>query len=453
MSEQIPVAVIGGGFSGAIIAVQLSRILPEGRPIVIFERSEQIGSGLAYATDNEEHLLNVRAANMSAFPDQPDHFEAWLAGRSQDCHTTEAGLFSSRRLYGRYVTETFQQAGRIKRQRCSIVDCRRGDDGFILTDETGRDHPVAAVVLATGHVAPAPGADPRQVTNPWDLAYLDGLDPDKPILILGTALTMVDILLTLRRSGYRGPVTALSRRGLLPRAHRPALPWPTPDFTAAERASVLGTMRRLREEVRSAAAQGVDWRSVIDSIRPITADLWRGWDQEQKLRFLRHARRWWDIHRHRMAPPNAEALEQERASGGLTATAGRITSLLPGAGGISVTWRDPKGVEKSGSFQRVISATGLEKLGQDRTGLIGRLLERGLVRLDPLEIGLDVTGQLETIGRPGVPTPGLWAVGPLVRGTFWECIAVPDIRRQAADCAARVADYLPLTTTFPVMCG
>jgi len=451
----LPVAVIGGGFSGAMTAVQLSRSLPPDRPIQVFERGEKIGTGVAYGTGNAQHLLNVRASNMSAFPDEPGHFEAWLkteAGAARaDWHETEAGVFSSRRLYARYIADTFARAERPLTVRRAVADCRRTDDGFLLTDEAGQEHAAAAVILATGHVLPSPGGDSRHVTNPWDLSYLDGLDPEVPILVLGTALTMVDILLILRQAGHRGEIVALSRRGALSLAHRPITPWPTPDFTAGERATVRGVMRRLRREAAKAASAGVDWRAVIDSIRPITVDLWAGWDKAERLRFLRHARRWWDIHRHRMAPPNAEYIERERQSGGLSVIAGRLLSLSGGPDGLAATWRLRSGGEQTRRFQRVINATGLESLGRGRAGLIDRLLGNGLVRLDPLGIGLDVTDSLAAIGAGGTPVPGLWAVGPIVRGTFWECIAVPDIRRQAADCAARVADYFAVTSTVPVM--
>lgn len=441
-----PAAVIGGGFSGAITAVQLNRRLRPDQKIIVFEPAERIGSGLAYATDNAQHLLNVRAANMSAFPDEPADFENWLKNQEDSCHATEAGLFSSRGLYARYIGETFEREPRLQRIRCTIADCRRDAEGFVLTDEAGQDYPVAAVVLATGHVSPAPNDDPRLVANPWDLRYLDHLDKDQPILILGTALTMVDILFTLRRSGYRGPVTALSRRGLLPQPHRASASWPTPHFLAEDRESVRRVMRRLRQEVGQAAAQGIGWRAVIDSIRPLTADLWKGWPIEQRQRFLRHARRWWDIHRHRMAPPNAATLDEERRSGGLTVAAGRDVTIRPGPEGLNVTWRSG-----GGTFQRVINATGLESLSAGRGCLIDRLLKRGLIRLDSLQIGLDVTDDLAVLDGAGTPVPGLWAVGPIVRGTFWECIAVPDIRRQAADCATKVSDYLAVTTTFPVI--
>jgi uncharacterized NAD(P)/FAD-binding protein YdhS len=67
-----------------------------------------------------------------------------------------------------------------------------------------------------------------------------------------------------------------------------------------------------------------------------------------------------------------------------------------------------------------------------------RLLERGQVRLDRHQLGLEVTPALQAISRSGAATPGLWALGPLVRGVFWECTAVPDIRLQAVQLAGSV---------------
>lgn len=68
------IAIVGGGATGVLAALHLSRALPAGAAeIVLIEPAETIGRGLAYATDDPRHLLNVRVANMSAFADQPDH--------------------------------------------------------------------------------------------------------------------------------------------------------------------------------------------------------------------------------------------------------------------------------------------------------------------------------------------------------------------------------------------
>jgi len=64
------------------------------------------------------------------------------------------------------------------------------------------------------------------------------------------------------------------------------------------------------------------------------------------------------------------------------------------------------------------------------------------VRPDPLGIGLDVTRSLQVVDCEGHAVANLWALGPLVRGVFWECVAVPDIRLQAQ----RVADEVVAAT-------
>ena len=436
--SRLPIAVVGGGFSGAVTALHLTRLLQGSPPVMLFERTGRVGPGLAYATASPSHLLNVRAANMSAFPDDPAHFERWLAadsGEPGDRHDTEAGLFASRRLYARYLCDTFEaEGGRTLRIPAEIVDCRREDGAFVLTDATGTDHRLSAVILATGHVAPRPAADPRHVTDPWEPGWLAGLDPAQPVLIRGTALTMVDIVLTLRESGFAGPIIALSRRGQLPQAHRAAAAWSLPDLTPAERSTVRGVLRRLRREADQAHGQGVDWRSVIDSIRPITSDLWRGWSLGERQRFLRHARRWWDIHRHRMAPPVEKLIAADLRAGSLRVESGRLDSITAEAEGLRVAWNG-----RDLLCQRVVDAVGLAGMREVRPGLVDRLMARGLARLDPLGIGLDVEDSLAVRGADGEPVPGLWALGPMVRGTFWECIAVPDIRRQAAAVAAQAA--------------
>ena len=74
------VAIIGGGFSGTLQAINLLR--HDGPGAILIERAPQAGRGLAYGAALPGHVLNVRAANMSAFPDRPDDFADWLAARA-----------------------------------------------------------------------------------------------------------------------------------------------------------------------------------------------------------------------------------------------------------------------------------------------------------------------------------------------------------------------------------
>src|ERR1700722_20420782 len=76
MSE-FTVAIIGGGFTGATLAAQLLRRSGGSVSVFLIERRARLGRGVAYSTECTEHLLNVRARNMSAYPDEPENFLLW----------------------------------------------------------------------------------------------------------------------------------------------------------------------------------------------------------------------------------------------------------------------------------------------------------------------------------------------------------------------------------------
>jgi uncharacterized NAD(P)/FAD-binding protein YdhS len=100
----------------------------------------------------------------------------------------------------------------------------------------------------------------------------------------------------------------VSRNGLLPQAHA-ATPLPPADLTAlvSELVGAPGgvqarrLLRELRQTARALSARGVDWRSVIDGLRPHTARLWQAMPAAERRRFLSRLRPFWEVHRHRMA--------------------------------------------------------------------------------------------------------------------------------------------------------
>jgi uncharacterized NAD(P)/FAD-binding protein YdhS len=83
---RVTIIIIGGGASGVLLALHLLRGPDRRFEVTIIERRAELGAGVAYATNHPDHLLNVRASNMSAFPDDPGHFVRWLAGR-QSAHS------------------------------------------------------------------------------------------------------------------------------------------------------------------------------------------------------------------------------------------------------------------------------------------------------------------------------------------------------------------------------
>ena len=181
---------------------------------------------------------------------------------------------------------------------------------------------------------------------------------------------------------------------------------------------------------------------MIDGLRPITAELWRGLPATERTRFLRHLRPWWDAHRHRIAPTVADRFEAMLREGKLTIRRGRVRDVERDGkcAVVSVQGLGAGPVERL-TIQRLIYTTGPgSAAGTD--ALINSLIAQGLARTDPQGIGLQVTDALELVGADGAPTPRLWALGPIVRGVFWECTAVPDIRQQARAAADVIAREL-----------
>ncbi|SFI84268.1 FAD/NAD(P)-binding protein [Methylobacterium brachiatum] len=450
----LPVAVIGAGFSGTMVALQVLAASNR-RPVLLCERAENFGRGLAYATDNPAHVLNVRAANMSAFPDRPDHFEAWLArtelnlapAETPGICRTAAGTFVARGLYGRYLAEllidtvTGPDVPRLRLINDAVVDLEPTTEGFLLRTEGGLTRRVAGAVLAMGNLPSNGQFASRHRASPWRPEGFDRLDPTRPVLIVGTGLTMVDAVAALRGRGFAGPVVAISRRGLLPSAHAPTRPWPVPTLAPTDLTSLSHLLGRIRAEIAAAQAADADWRGVLDALRPITDSAWKGLPAAERARFLRHLRPYWDVHRHRMAPPVAEALAENIARGSLAVRAGRILSVVDEPAEALVTWLPRRGTQPEAMrVQCIFDATGVGGVAGTHDPLLTRLLDRGLIQPGPFGLGLDTDAEFRVLGPQSQGT--LWTIGPLLRGVLWECTAVPDIRTTATRLAATVVKTL-----------
>lgn len=397
-----PVAIIGGGFSGTLLAINIVR---QGGRVALIERSgEQLGRGVAYGTREVDHLLNVRAANMSAFPDDAGHFLRWL-GHDQP----ESGhRFVPRMTYGLYLRELLLKALSDAPDRLQIIEQPALDivwhDSFAeVALAKGPALAARKVVLALGHFVPAglpqltKLAPPVLVNNPWLEACTRNLDGLDHILLVGTGLTAVDVALSLDKAGYGGRITALSRRGLGPRAHAQSGPSVEPVPCPSARGSWL--IRHLRQ--RSAQ---VDWRQAIDELRPHTQNLWRQHDEAAQARFLRHARPWWDVHRHRLAPAVADRVARMESEGRLRFVAGRIVDALPQEHGAQVHWR-PRGARhlKQLDVGRIILCAGPEgDLARCQHPLLTSLLQQGKVRGDRHRLGLDVDHLCRVMDAGGV---------------------------------------------------
>ncbi|MCQ8242140.1 FAD/NAD(P)-binding protein [Rhizosaccharibacter radicis] len=463
------VAIVGAGFSGTLLALHLLRRAPPATRVVLVERNTQFGRGPAYSTGNSSHLLNVPAGRMSAFHNSPGDFLAWLGSLPEaDLCGIEPGpgTFVPRRMFGRYIRQLVNNELKVPGRRAQL-ELVRGDvtniavhaGGVSLTLDRDRTIEADRAVLAIGNFPPAPPpvADPsfydtdQYRADPWGPETLEGLDPDAPVLLVGTGLTMVDTVISLLDQEHRGPITALSRRGLLPHRHAPAPPvaWPEAD-SIPTRLNQLA--RTLRGNAEAAVSAGCGWHGVIDEIRPVTTDLWQTMSLSDRQRFLRHLRPWWDVHRHRLAGPVADRIDAVRRSGQLRIRAGRIRGYERRPDGLVDVCFRPRfgdGTDRVEAL-RVINCAGPDAdYSRIRDPLVRDLLRQGLVRPDPLCLGLDVTAKCALRGRDGAISRRLFAVGPVTKGAFWEMTAVPDIRQQAEFLAEQLASLVRARSGAP----
>lgn len=430
------VIVVGAGFSGLLATIHLLR--HPGVEVVLIERGAVFGVGPAYSTDNPDHLLNVRAGNMSAFPEDPGHFVLWLARRGQ---TYGAEAFVSRAIYGEYLKSllgellaTPDTSYRLRLLNGEASDLRE-DSGWQMTVAGSGSLQSDAVVLALGNDEPTTPTglvnltkSPRYFNDPW--RGLAGVpDAASRILLLGTGLTMVDAALSLRRP--RRTMIAISRRGLLPHAHAPH----EAIDALHHRGSPVGLLRQARAMTREA-----DWRAVMDELRPQTRAMWRSWSVPQRARALRHLRPYWDIHRHRLAPQIASRVTEMRGTGELFVHSGKVVEAKVVDEHVRVTWRGRGSHTVSPlNVDAVINCTGPgSHIQQSHQPLLRGLLGSGRIMADPNGLGAVVDEANRLLDLSGNPATGLYAMGSMTRGSFWEITAVPELRLQAKEVAAAI---------------
>lgn len=466
-SDSTPtVVVVGGGFSGTMTAAQIVRCASEtGKKIrvLIVERRGAVGEGLAYGTRDIQHLLNVPAGRMSAWPDRPEDFLNWARKRNSQSRAED---FLPRQWYGEYVRETLWEVARQAAPSAELrvlFDevrrvARRPEGRWLVHLAHGASILADAVVLAVGHRPPSDpignrwsGPRTRMIADPWKPFGLNLIEPDEPVVILGAGLTAVDAVLSLAHPDRKAPITILSRRGLLPSSHAatPLAPVDLKPFVTKIIATpggvrALDLSRGLRQKVRDLSVRGVDWRAVVDGLRPHTAALWHAMSPRERQRFVSRLRPFWEVHRHRMALSIGERFGELSDCDWVHLLAGRVISAQSDGDEVRLV------IAQRGSNRLVeidaawvINCTGPAPSNSPAANpAIGSLLVDGHLCPDDLGLGIDTVGDGNPMGRDGQAVPDLFVVGTLRKPFYWESTAVPELRAQAAAVAERVLGIL-----------
>ncbi|MGB3335964.1 MAG: FAD/NAD(P)-binding protein [Devosia sp.] len=436
------VTIVGGGASGVLLAAHLLRNPDADIRVTLIERRGEFGQGLAYSASQRDHKVNVPARGMSAFADDPDHFWRWLQQRGYPS-ARGSWVFVPRRLYGAYLEHVLGEAGKTKLGRLLIMSeevmaVREGKTGIETVLANGTSLISRNAVLAVGHET--------QPARSRGIAVRVGSERDTPlqadaeVMILGSGLSMVDAWLSLADDEHRGPITVVSRNGLLPKGHRDVPPISIDSADVPFGTSLPYFMRWFRDLVRETESAGGDWRSVVDGLRPYNQRVWQSWSGHTRRQFLRHLRPWWNIHRHRLPPELHDRLVRAVVGGQVQLVAAEFVGVERVDGQVRAQIRRRgSNARETMDVARVYDCGGVSvDVMSSSNPVIRDLIAHGRARPDTLRIGLDVDEHCAVIDQAGKVTERLLVLGPLTRGRFFEIEAIPDIRVQAATLAARI---------------
>lgn len=441
--QPLTIAIIGAGYSGASLAVNLTRLTTKPVKIILIDQSLEFGLGAAYATKNMAHLLNVRANGMSAFPDQPLDFVHWLEKFYPDLEAeSEPQIqkrFIPRKTYGEYIQYHLKKIAEnplveLIQINQTVVDIQQHE--IIFSDQTKIF--ADKMILAIGN--PLPGnllpkiVNKNYIENPWDYAKIEKIKFDQDVLIIGTGLTMIDVAVSLFKQNHQGKIFAISRRGLLPQAHE-NIKHEVKIAQAALPINLKALTRFIRKEIQQRQHQGERWHATVDALRPYTQAIWQNFSLDEQKRFLKHLQPFWDTHRHRIAPKIAKIIQQMLITKQLQIVSGRITQAHLAAEKFTLHYR-PRQSHQAETLTAdvVVNCTG-PNYRAEATPLVHNLIQKGTLQADQLRMGFATDAANHIINASGQIEKNIFSLGPTCKTRLWEIIAVPDIRVQSLQLA------------------
>jgi uncharacterized NAD(P)/FAD-binding protein YdhS len=462
------IAIVGGGYTGAAAAIQLTSA--SDADVVIVEPRAQPGCGVAYSTTDPDHRLNGPLDNHLVDPRRSSDLRDWcektrVLARDPQAIAANGVIYLRRGDFGGYVAHALaERSSRIRHRRCLATALRTNGRGYeILTSDSGTIE-ANAVVVATGTggfrlpaLFATLGSHTALVHDPFEAGRLQSIPATARVLLVGAGLTALDVLSTLLRQGHTEPILAISRHGIRPRAPRDRfdeapvtallakIDGEVPDYVrrAVSLAGIRGLSRALRERIREAAAAGIDWQTPFDDVRNVVWQFWPALPLEEKSRFFRHLRGIYDAHRFRAPPQNDLIVREGERRGRVLFRRGRFEDATAAGDRIRMTWRDEMQHRTTADFDHVINCTGLDPMfGAGDNPFLRDLMRNGFLRAEPTGFGFDVDSECRPIRRDGSASARLRVVGPPTAGSRGDPLGVifiaPQIRRMVPGLLAEV---------------
>ena len=463
-ARPIRIGIIGLGFSGTMVLRHLAAQTTCTYDILAYDTPDMMAKGRAYSTHEPQHFLNVPASNMSAYPDACADFVEWMERcpekwRRLHPDFTQAHFrpddFAPRMVYAAYLQDILDGAlslASANGHHVSLIPAlvSEVDEQLNITNSDGQIETVDYLILASGHFGQRGLSAGRQqeengtfLENPWQpeaaQSFWDHFENQRwnaasHIVIMGTGLSCIDMLHSLKNRHFPGRITAVSRNGILPHPHKSGLPC----LSASENMenfpkTAQGLHQKILLDIEKAEMQGINWRAFIDSLRPVTNLFWQKLPTAEKSAFIEQHLSWWSSLRHRMSTTSFDMVAKAREDGSLSILAARINSIEPDNNGyrLSLSTAYSHGTQDLHA-DAVINTCGFSyQLKDDGESLPGHLLAQKLIKASTLGIGLQA-------GSDGKIGERIYALGPLLFGELLETTAVPELRVQAATLAKSI---------------
>lgn len=448
--SEFSVVIIGGGFCGVMTLINLINNADKKIAITLINKGYPIARGVAYKTYSDLHLLNVETKNMSAFHDQPDHFLKWCLNQENIFFNNDELPFTylPRNIYGRYLDEIFEEKINNIPANVSLqiiddeaTDIDKHNHRLIVRTTSGINIISDKIILATGNCEPGPPTLSNQAflqsknyfSNPWFENAVLGLQDDQTTLIIGTGLTMVDVIIGLREKNFKGKIIALSPHGynILPHRKLPPQQYILDELLPPY--DLENLFRLFYKHIRAARKRGLPGETVIDAIRVKTQEIWQHLSLNDKKKFMMHLRHLWGVARHRLPSFVHQEIQQMINEEELKVIAGRIRNITEGENGFEIIIRKRKDQsELILKVARIINCTGPETdIRKQKSLLFCSLLKKGIIRPDVMNLGIDATSEGQIIDEKNIVSNQIFAIGSLLKGKLWESTAIPEIRIQA----------------------
>jgi uncharacterized NAD(P)/FAD-binding protein YdhS len=463
MTEYRKIGIVGGGFTGAMLAIHICRESQVSREITIFEPRDKLGAGVAYSSNDPDHRLNGPIELFVPFEDTPHHFQDWYAASAKpdpDAAAQSGFVFPRRECVGDYMQQLVDEHrganasnSTIEHVKKQIIDLQSESEGVSVFADDGQCFDFDIVFICVAHEKPqlpkqlaAISGDPRVVVDPWDLASISQLPANSDLLIIGSALTTADVIATLLRRGHTGRITAVSRHGLRPREqgkleriqlYRGGTFDRPPPFLDRHcfPETALDIVRMLRADIEILSRDGREWHIAFDLFREALPTIWRHLSLKERKRALHHLSTFYDVHRFRIAPQNEDIISAAEKTGQIDFIKARLCTAEASPDGLHVDFiLREQGQLHHRIFDGIVNCTGPDaSVRRSPNPIVKALVDRGLAMPEPTGVGFDVNDDCMSVPGNGEPTPKVRILGPMTRGRFADMTAIPQINVQILD--------------------